>query len=100
MSDNEEDDKDKEEDKEDPSETDSVDSDEDFKSLVRKGKHHCKIGDVFQVVFSRRFEQSFTGDDLNVYRALRSLNPSPYLFYFDYGSATYLALLFVCTRFS
>ena len=61
-------------------------SDADFKELVTKGKHHCQIGDVFQIVLSRNFEQSFTGDDFQVYRALRSINPSPYLFYFDYGS--------------
>ena len=61
-------------------------SDDDFKALVTKGKHHCQIGDVFQIVLSRNFEQSFTGDDFQVYRALRSINPSPYLFYFDYGS--------------
>lgn len=61
-------------------------SDEDFKSNVKKAKEHCKRGDVFQLVLSRQFEQSFSGDDFNVYRALRSINPSPYLFYFDYGS--------------
>ncbi|MBP6793963.1 MAG: anthranilate synthase component I family protein [Saprospiraceae bacterium] len=67
------------------SETSSL-TDQDFRDLVTKGKYHCKIGDVFQVVFARRFKQSFTGDDFNVYRALRSVNPSPYLFYFDMGS--------------
>jgi len=61
-------------------------SDEGFRNLVNRGKKHCKIGDVFQVVFSRQFVQGFTGDDFNVYRVLRSLNPSPYLFYFDYGN--------------
>lgn len=61
-------------------------SDEEFKELVRLGKHHCQIGDVFQIVFSRQFRQRFTGDEFNVYRVLRSINPSPYLFYFDYGS--------------
>ena len=61
-------------------------SDEDFKALVAKGKHHCQIGDVFQIVLARNFAQSFTGDDFQVYRALRNINPSPYLFYFDYGS--------------
>ena len=61
-------------------------TDEDFKTLVTKGKHHCQIGDVFQIVLARNFAQSFTGDDFQVYRALRSVNPSPYLFYFDYGS--------------
>ena len=59
---------------------------EDFKALVAKGKHHCQIGDVFQIVLARNYAQSFTGDDFQVYRALRSVNPSPYLFYFDYGS--------------
>ncbi len=61
-------------------------SDEEFKELVRLGKHHCQIGDVFQIVFSRQFRQRFTGDEFNVYRVLRSINPSPYLFYFDYGA--------------
>ena len=61
-------------------------SNEDFKALVTKGKHHCQIGDVFQIVLARNYAQSFTGDDFQVYRALRSVNPSPYLFYFDYGS--------------
>jgi anthranilate synthase component 1 len=60
-------------------------SDEEFKELVRIGKHHCQIGDVFQIVFSRQFSQKFQGDEFNVYRVLRSINPSPYLFYFDYG---------------
>ncbi len=59
--------------------------DDAFKSLVKKCKQHCKRGDVFQIVPSKRFAQDFTGDDFNVYRALRSINPSPYLFYFDYG---------------
>jgi len=61
-------------------------SDEDFKGYVEKAKAHCKRGDVFQLVLSRQFQQAFKGDDFNVYRALRSINPSPYLFYFDYGS--------------
>ncbi|MEY4135746.1 MAG: hypothetical protein RL386_2096 [Bacteroidota bacterium] len=61
-------------------------SDEEFKALVLKGKMHCKRGDVFQIVFSRQFAQKFQGDEFNVYRVLRSINPSPYLFYFDYGS--------------
>ncbi len=60
-------------------------TDKEFMDLVRAGKHHCQVGDVFQIVFSRQFSQSFTGDDFNVYRVLRSINPSPYLFYFDYG---------------
>ena len=61
-------------------------SDEEFKVLVDKAKEHCKRGDVFQLVLSRRFSQQFRGDEFNVYRALRSINPSPYLFYFDYGN--------------
>ncbi len=61
-------------------------SDEEFLTMVREGKKHCYRGDVFQIVLSRRYEQSFSGDDFNLYRALRSVNPSPYLFYFDYGS--------------
>ncbi len=61
-------------------------TDDDFKNLVKKGKQHCQRGDVFQVVFSRAFSQEFRGDEFCVYRALRSINPSPYLFYFDYGS--------------
>ena len=61
-------------------------TDEEFKEYVSKGKAHCKRGDVFQIVLSRQFQQSFKGDEFNVYRALRSINPSPYLFYFDYGS--------------
>lgn len=60
-------------------------SDEAFKELVRIGKRHCQLGDVFQIVFSRQFSQAFQGDEFNVYRVLRSINPSPYLFYFDYG---------------
>lgn len=61
-------------------------TDEQFMEIVQKGKDHCQRGDVFQIVLSRRFSQSFSGDEFNVYRALRSINPSPYLFYFDYGS--------------
>lgn len=61
-------------------------TDEEFKKNVTKAKEHCKRGDVFQLVLSRQFQQQFKGDEFNVYRALRSINPSPYLFYFDYGS--------------
>ncbi len=57
-----------------------------FKEMVTRGREHCYRGDVFQVVLSRQFSQQFIGDEFNVYRALRSVNPSPYLFYFDYGS--------------
>jgi anthranilate synthase component 1 len=61
-------------------------TDEEFLEVIERAKEHCKLGDVFQMVVSRRFEQAFQGDEFNVYRALRSINPSPYLFYFDYGS--------------
>ena len=61
-------------------------TDEEFKENVEHGKKHCQRGDVFQLVLSRRFSQAFKGDEFNVYRALRSINPSPYLFYFDYGN--------------
>jgi anthranilate synthase component I len=61
-------------------------TDQEFLSVIEKGKEHCYRGDVFQIVLSRRFQCSFKGDEFNVYRALRSINPSPYLFYFDYGS--------------
>jgi anthranilate synthase component 1 len=60
-------------------------NDADYIDMVKKGIQSCYRGDVFQIVLSRRFEQKFTGDEFNVYRALRSINPSPYLFYFDYG---------------
>jgi anthranilate synthase component 1 len=58
---------------------------EEYRHMVSKGKEHCHRGDVFQIVLSRQFSQKFSGDDFNVYRALRSVNPSPYLFFFDYG---------------
>ncbi|GAA0873137.1 anthranilate synthase component I family protein [Gangjinia marincola] len=61
-------------------------TDDQFKEFVAKGKKHCARGDVFQLVLSRRFSQAFKGDEFNVYRTLRSINPSPYLFYFDYGN--------------
>lgn len=61
-------------------------TDDEFRALICKGKEHCQRGDVFQIVLSRRFSTPFAGDELNVYRTLRSLNPSPYLFYFDYGN--------------
>lgn len=60
-------------------------TDDQFKELVSKGKEHCRKGDVFQIVLSREFRQKFIGDEFNVYRALRAINPSPYLFYFDFG---------------
>ncbi|WP_067149825.1 anthranilate synthase component I family protein [Pseudotamlana agarivorans] len=60
-------------------------TDDEFRKQVEVAKKHAGRGDVFQLVLSRRFSQEFTGDDFNVYRALRSINPSPYLFYFDYG---------------
>jgi len=61
-------------------------TDKEYMDMVAKGKEHCFRGDVFQIVLSRQFRQGFRGDEFNVYRALRSINPSPYLFYFDYGS--------------
>jgi len=61
-------------------------TDEEFLDLVEQAKKHCYRGDVFQLVLSRRFSRGFKGDEFNVYRALRSINPSPYLFYFDYGN--------------
>lgn len=60
--------------------------DDEYKHLVELAKKHCHRGDVFQLVLSKRFQQRFKGDEFNVYRALRSINPSPYLFYFDYGN--------------
>ena len=66
-------------------ETSNVKDDE-FLKIIEKGKEHCYRGDVFQIVLSRRFSCGFKGDEFNVYRALRSINPSPYLFYFDYGN--------------
>jgi len=60
-------------------------TDGDYRYMVSKGKEHCQRGDVFQIVLSRQFSQGFAGDEFNVYRALRSVNPSPYLFFFDYG---------------
>ena len=61
-------------------------TDEEYLRIVSEGIRHCKRGDVFQIVLARRFRQEFLGDDFNVYRTLRSVNPSPYLFYFDFGS--------------
>ena len=60
-------------------------NDDTYMQIVKKGIASCHRGDVFQIVLSRRFEQKFQGDEFNVYRALRNINPSPYLFYFDYG---------------
>ena len=66
-------------------ETTSPLTDEEHKANIRKGIRHCLRGDVFQIVLSRRFIQKYEGDDFKLYRALRSINPSPYLFYFDFG---------------
>ena len=66
-------------------ETTSPLSDEEHKANIRRGIKHCLRGDVFQIVLSRRFIQKYEGDDFKLYRALRSINPSPYLFYFDFG---------------
>ena len=60
-------------------------TDEEHKANIRRGIQHCLRGDVFQIVLSRRFIQKYEGDDFKLYRALRSINPSPYLFYFDFG---------------
>jgi anthranilate synthase component 1 len=60
-------------------------TDNNYVEMVEKGIRSCYRGDVFQIVLSRRFEQAFVGDEFNVYRALRNINPSPYLFFFDYG---------------
>ena len=61
-------------------------TDNDYKKQIDLAKKHCARGDVFQLVLSKKFSQKFKGDEFNVYRALRSINPSPYLFYFDYGN--------------
>jgi anthranilate synthase component I len=61
-------------------------TDAEFLQMIEKGKQHCYRGDVFQIVLSRRFTMGFQGDEFNVYRTLRSINPSPYLFFFDYGN--------------
>lgn len=66
-------------------ETTSTLTDEEHKANIRRGISHCLRGDVFQIVLSRRFVQRYEGDDFKLYRALRSVNPSPYLFYFDFG---------------
>lgn len=66
-------------------ETSSNLTDSEYKEQVAFAKKHCAQGDVFQLVLSKKFSQRFKGDEFNVYRALRSINPSPYLFYFDYG---------------
>jgi anthranilate synthase component 1 len=60
-------------------------SDEQYRAMVRAGKQECYRGNVFQIVLSRRFSQAFSGDDFMLYRTLRSVNPSPYLFYFNFG---------------
>lgn len=60
-------------------------SDDEHRENIRRGIRHCLRGDVFQIVLSRRFIQRYEGDDFKLYRALRSINPSPYLFYFDFG---------------
>src|SRR5256885_4374963 len=67
------------------SEEESNLTDDEYMDLVKNGIKSCYRGDVFQIVLSRRFQQSFRGDEFNVYRALRNINPSPYLFFYDYG---------------
>lgn len=66
-------------------EPESTVTDEEYRDMVRRGVSHAMRGDVFQIVLSRRFSQPFRGDEFNVYRALRCVNPSPYLFFFDFG---------------
>ena len=61
-------------------------TDDEFIEVIKNGKKHCFRGDVIQIVLSRQFSQQFTGDEFNVYRTLRSINPSPYLFFFDFGT--------------
>lgn len=61
-------------------------TDDEYMQMVTQGKRHCYRGDTFQIVLSRRYSQAYSGDDFKAYRALRSINPSPYLFYFDFGS--------------
>ena len=61
-------------------------SDQEYMDMVTKAKQHCQRGDVFQIVLARKYYQKYKGDDFNVYRALRSIYPSPYLFYFDYSA--------------
>jgi anthranilate synthase component I len=61
-------------------------TDDEMRGVIQTCIDHCHRGDVFQIVPSRRFQRNFLGDEFNVYRALRSINPSPYLFYFDYGN--------------
>src|SRR5699024_7517507 len=68
------------------SEEEAFETDQDFIKKVMLAKEHCQNGDVFQMILSRRFKVGYRGDEFNVYRALRHINPSPYLFYFDYGS--------------
>ena len=65
--------------------TRSTMTDDQHREIIRRGIRHCLRGDVFQIVLSRRYIQKYEGDDFKLYRALRSINPSPYLFYFDFG---------------
>lgn len=69
----------------DPQKTSNL-TDAEYLDMVNKGKASCYRGDVFQIVLSRQFQKKYHGDDFNVYRALRSINPSPYCFYFDFGN--------------
>ncbi len=68
------------------SEEQSCSTDEEFLEKIETAQEHCKRGDVFQMVLSRKFKREYTGDEFNVYRAIRHINPSPYMFYFDYSS--------------
>lgn len=59
---------------------------ESFYDDVKKGKNNIYEGDVFQLVLSKRFRSGYKGDPLNVYRALRIINPSPYMYYMEFGN--------------
>ena len=61
-------------------------SDEEQKAQIATGIDLCKKGILSQIVISKKYHQKFEGDEFNVYRSLRSINPSPYLFYFDFGA--------------
>ena len=60
----------------------------DFEAAVEQARAYIYEGDIFQVVLSQRFETRFEGDRFNLYRALRQVNPSPYLFYLDFEDVT------------
>lgn len=61
-------------------------SDQEFLDIIAQCKTHCRRGDVFQIVPSRRFDIGYTGDEFQIYRVLRTVNPSPYLYFFDFDT--------------